>query len=934
MRIKQILRRGLFLFIIIFFWVCQKQNVPLRTTLDLSGEWQFALDPDNTGIQEKWYSLPLKDRIELPGTTDLRHKGYVNHDTSTGHLNRPYKYEGPAWYRKNVTVPPEYENKQIYLIMERTKSSKVWIDDHYVGKSHILQTPQSYDVTDFLPPGEHTITIRINNDLKLTPYGNVHIYTDETQTNWNGIVGDLILQVMPKTYIQDLQVYPDIDKRKVQVKLSIANGLELDEIDVELEVIRTINGERKNLKILKETLPCDPILYLDYFLNDEMSLWDDYEQPIYQLIATISNDRLTDAQSVQFGMRSFKAKGTQFTINGRTTFLRGKHDACVFPFTGHPPMDAEGWKRVYKIAQSWGINHYRFHSYCPPEAAFQAADELGIFLQAETPFWGGLDSDSIAAMLTEEAVAMLKHYGNHPSFVMFSPGNEIWSGHHRADNMIKTLKAMDDRRLYTFGSNNSTGHIDPSQNSEYYVAARIPFEYDTTLAHVRLIHAFCDAWQGGILNTQRPNTMVNFDYPVQTIQMPIVSHEIGQFQTYPDYVEIDKYTGVLKPWNLEVFKNRLEKAGMLDQNRDFQKASGAWAGLCYKADMEAAFRTDGFAGFQLLDLQDFPGQGTALVGMLDAFMDSKQVISREKWLQSCNDVVLLLNFSKYCWMTDEKFISELKVANFSNRSLTDEILWKVTDHTGNIIQSGFFDNLQLTHGKLHSIGALSFGLDSFTKPEQLTVSIFAQKSAYSNEYSLWVYPVPLKKINGQEIKVADAFDDQVITSLKKGEKVLLFPKEESLNNTSFAGLFPPEFWNYGMFKSISLWLKKPVSSGTLGLLMDPGHPLFNYFPTDFHSNWQWWSIIRNSRSLVLDKTPRDYRPTVQVIDNLERNCKLGLIFEFVIGQGKLLVCMADLRKIIEEPEANFLYQSILEYMKSDEFQPTYAIDEELLSQIL
>ena len=97
-----------------------------------------------------------------------------------------------------------------------------------------------------------------------------------------------------------------------------------------------------------------------------------------------------------------------------------------------------------------------------------------------------------------------------------------------------------------------------------------------------------------------------------------------------------------------------------------------------------------------------------------------------------------------------------------------------------------------------------------------------------------------------------------------------------------------------MFKSICEWVKKPVSPGTLGLLMDPSHPAFTHFPTDFHTNWQWFTMIKNSHPLILDLLPDNYRPIVQVIDNVERNHKLGMIQEFNVGSGKLLICMTDL----------------------------------------
>jgi hypothetical protein len=925
--------RILYLLSIVLILSCQQQPQNLRSSIDLSGIWQFSLDTADSGIQQNWYADNLGDSIELPGTTDLRQKGFVNTDTTTMHLNRVYKYEGPAWYRKKVVIPEDFRDKHITLFMERTKPSTVWIDTRLIGSSILLQSPQIYDVTEYMTPGEHLITIRIDNTLRLTPYGNVHIYSDDTQTNWNGIIGKLFLEATSKTYISDLQVYPDVDNKKIGIKLSVENAPAGKEAELELSTVLIENGKTRKLKTFKVKVQCDTIIQVAYELGKNSKCWDEYQQPLYKLTATLSGEGFSDNKTVDFGMRKLTVNGTQFNLNGRNIFLRGKHEACVFPMTGFPPMDPDGWAKVFKIAKLYGINHYRFHSYCPPEAAFIAADREGIYLQAELPFWGGLDSDSIAAMLQSEGFAMLKNYANHPSFMMFSHGNEIWGGHDRVEKNILAFKAIDNRPLYTMGSNNNIGYVAPRACSDFFVAARVPYSYDTILAHTRLTHAFADSRDGGILNTEIPSTEVNYDFAVSQIKIPVISHEIGQYQIYPDYAEIEKYTGVLRAWNLEVFRERLKNSGMLGQNKDFQKASGAWSSLCYKAEMEAALRTQGLAGFQLLDLQDFPGQGTALVGILDAFMDSKEVISRDVWLHSCNDVVILLKFPKYCWTANETFLAVAEVVNYSNRNITDDLAWEIRNRKGEIIEKGEIPGLTFPNTGINKSGEIKIDLGSFKDADQLRINIMMKECGYSNTYPIWVYPKSSELQIDTEILVADKLDSKTLSKLQQGGKVLLFPEEEQIKDNCVHGLFPPDFWNYGMFKGISEWVKKPVSPGTLGLLMDPKHPVFIDFPTDFHTNWQWFSIIKASNPLILDKTGAEFKPVVQVIDNLERNHKLGLIFEFRVGTGKLLVCMAALKDIPDRPEAAQLYKSMLEYMSSDHFNPEYEVNELLLKQL-
>ncbi len=917
--------KNFFLILLLAVISCTTQTQQYRKTIDLQGEWQFALDTLRVGEEQQWYLSDFDDLVVLPGTTDSNKKGFLNRDTSTLHLNRIYTYEGVAWYRKKVTIPENFQNKRLELQLERTKPTKVWVDNQFIGSSLLLQSMQKFDLTDVLTPGDHFITIQVNNDLKLTPYGNVHIYSNDTQTNWNGIIGKIQIEATSKTFISDLRITPDIDNKKALIDLKIENQ-PTGKLQIELQVEKTEKGKTSRLKSKKIAVSAQDKIQLEYDLGDNCKLWDEYDHTIFKLTAVVTGEGIQDAKTEIFGMRNFAVDGTQFSINGRTTFLRGKHDACVFPLTGHPPMNVDGWIRAFKIAKNYGINHYRFHSWCPPEAAFIAADREGIYLQPELPFWGGLDSDTIAGQLREEGFAILDAYANHPSFVLFSHGNEIWGGLDRVDANIGALKKYDDRPLYTMGCNNGIGFIPPTASSEYFVGARTPSDGDTTLTHVRLTHAFADSRDGALLNSTTPSTNFDFSYAVKHMDMPIISHEIGQYQIFPDYDEIKKYTGVLRASNLEVFKNRLEKAGMLHKDSIFQQATGAWSALCYKAEMEAAIRTKGFAGFQLLDLQDFPGQGTALVGILDAFMDSKNVITPEAWKQSCNDVVLLLEFPKYCYTNNEQFKASTVIANYSNKKITKDINWSLKQEDGTLVGQGAFSGSAIAFGGLTSFGEVVADLSSIKSAAKLNLHISIADSDYSNDYPIWVYPAENEIKVPKDILVSTKADKKVMDCLDNGGKVLLFPQTAEVKDKSFPGLFPPDFWNYGMFKSISENNGKQVSPGTLGLLTDPSLPIFNNFPTDFYTNWQWYSIIKASNSYILDELPSNYYPIVQVVDNLERNHKLGLIFEMKVGKGKLLVCMSQLNKIADKPEAAQLYQSILNYMESEKFDPEFTLN--------
>ena len=904
----------------------------MRNRIDISGTWQFTLDSTAAGIGNKGYLNDLSETVILPGTTDENEKGNKNTVPTTAHLSRRYTYTGQAWYRKEINIPESFSDKHVTLFLERTKETKVWIDDQYTGSSTNILTPQIFQIPRNLKPGKHTLTIMVNNDQRVFPQETrgSHAWTDHTQTNWNGIVGKMYLEAKPKNHIADIQVYPDFRTKNISVRITIhSTGEEKATVRLNAEAWNTRHKHRVKEKKYSTTLHKGiNDIELTYHLGKEALSWSEFNPALYRLAATLSVNKEQDHYETDFGLREFKTDKTQFTINGVKTFLRGKHDACVFPLTGYPAMTTQEWQRLFKTAKSYGINHYRFHTWTPPEAAFEAADIEGIYLQPELPVWGTILADNAPLLSYMETTAreITKTYGNHPSFVMMALGNELFGDSATMSRIVKNLQQGDSRHLYASGSNNFLGNKGQTGEEDFFVTCRTKQSADSVYTHnVRASFSFADEFEGGYINGMEPSTRRTYTQAISASTVPVIGHETGQFQVYPDFSEIDKYTGVLRPVNLEIFKQKLAANNMLGQAGDFHLASGKLAAICYREDIEMALRTPNFGGFQMLDLQDFPGQGTALVGLLDAFMDNKGIISPAEFSQFCNRVVPLAMFDKYCWNNDETFSSTIKISDYSEK-LTEEQKVKVSlsDASGKIITSTQWD-IRLQTGELNTVGDFRTSLETIKKASALTLSISIEGTPYRNRYTIWVYPKTLPRQN-PDIKICHKIDRNLFDLLKEGEKVLLFPDPEDIKKVSVGGMFTPDYWNFSMFKSISESLNRAVSPGTLSILTDPGHPLFSDFPTGFHTDWQWWSILKNSRPVILTRL-KDFTPLVQVIDNIERNHKLGLIFEFSAGKGKLLVCSADLEKIRDKPEGIQLYNSILKYMNSPEFSPRTRISE-------
>lgn len=917
-----------------FYSACTRQLPPdTQSRIPLEGNWGLQLDTAGAGIAPDWLTKSCTDSLFLPGTTDMGKKGTYNTDmTLTTSLSREYVFEGKALYTKQVDIPEEWDGTSVRLVMERTKPTTIWIDGKEVGANNDISTAQQYDLSSYLFPGTHTVAILVDNGKQAVPekvYGSSHAYSASTQTNWNGIIGDFYLESVPLCGIDDIQLYPDVAKKVVTARVTLRNpdkGAGKGILSFYAEAWNT----DKQHKTPVQTVEVDwtkPEQELELALGDKALLWSEFTPSLYRFSVSLKTDQSVDTEQATFGLRDFKTKGRQFTMNGKTTFLRGKHDACVFPLIAHTAMDVETWRHYFQVAKQYGINHYRFHSWCPHEACFEAADIEGIYLQPELPIWGNIDIDDteLCDYLLKEGRNLHRAYSNHASFVMFGLGNEM-SGEEGLAMLIQTFKKEDNRHIYSSGSNNYLGFKGKQANEDYFTTCRVGREGDKQFnTHARASFSFADAYDGGYLNHTYPNSEMDFSSANVLCDVPIISHETGQFQVYPNYEEIKKYTGVLKPRNFEIFKKRLEEAGMINLAYDFMMASGKWSALLYRADIEMNLRTPEWGGFQLLDLQDYPGQGSAYVGILDAFMESKGLIAPEEWRHFCSEVVPLFCTEKFCWTNDEALTGEVEIANYSESDLNSKQLsWTLTDSKQQVLDKGVLP-LQVKQGELAKVGTLKPAIASVRKAEKVTLALSIDGTPYRNDYSLWIYPAADKEVApSEDICVTDDLDAH-LKYLTEGGKVLWFPSKDKHKDQTVGGLFQTDYWNYRMFRTICENLDRPVSPGTLGILTDPGHPALADFPTEFHTNWQWFPIIKQSYPMILDRLSDDYRPIVQVIDNVERNHKLGLLFEFKVGNGKLLVCMSDLKAVQDKPEARQFYRSILEYMESSAFAPSYSL---------
>jgi hypothetical protein len=924
---------------------CSTRQNEIREKLPLAGEWKFRIDSLDQGIENKWFNDIAVETIRLPGSMAENGKGYeVTLKTEwTGEIVdksyftdkkyekyrqpgnikipfwlKPVKYfKGVAWYQKEVELPSGWKGKNIILNLERPHwESTVYVNGKKAGTENSLAVAHQFDITDLLVQGKNRISIRIDNRM-IIPVGiNSHSISDHTQSNWNGIAGDISLRATSKVFIREVRIYPDPQGKKAKIIVALTNNsgtLFKGEVVIGCESFNSgISQKLKSLSLSANTDSRDLQLVFEYPMGTNTVLWSEYKPSLYKLFVNLKgpNGKVLDSESEDFGMREFKTKGTHFELNGQQIFLRGTLECCIFPLTGYPPTDIKSWLKVLQTFKDYGLNTVRFHSWCPPEAAFSAADKLGMYFQIECSSWANSgttigDGGTIDDFIYKEGDRIISAYGNHPSFCMLTYGNEPAGVNQNAylGKLLTYWKAKDNRRVYTSGAG---WPVIPENDYNLTAEPRI------------------QRWGEGlksVINREAPQTMFDYHEIISKYLIPTVSHEIGQWCVYPDFKEIVKYTGVLKPTNFEIFRESLAENNMGDQAEAFLMASGKLQTLCYKADIEAALRTPGFAGFHLLQLHDFPGQGTALVGILNPFFESKGYITPEEFRMFCNETVPLARMQKMIYRNNEAFKASVEIAHFGEKPVKKgEIICQVTDENGDIIHKEIFTKERIEIGNCTEIGLFQMDLSGLKNAQRLTLEVLLANTSYKNRWDFWVYPAEQEMKSGNVV-VTDKLDKNAEAALKNGGSVLLltYGKVGKEKGAQVAIGFSTVFWN-------TAWTNNQPPH-TLGILCDPKHPVFKDFPTEFHTNWQWWDPISHSQAMILDGFPANLKPIIQPIDTWFENRRLALAFETKTNGGKLLVCSIDLTHISEDRlVSKQLMISMLNYMNSNSFKPQIEVE--------
>lgn len=875
--------------------------------MELSGIWTGQADGLGTF------------QVQLPGTLDTNEIGYMDQERLESRLTRLHTYEGMVRYFRKVSIP-KIQKGRLFLKIERTRELSLEIDGQIQSafEEGTLSTPWLFELTEY-SGRDVELALIVNNKYKNWPGESIigaSAATDETQTNWNGILGEFAIYETKETFFEDFRIYPI--GNEIEIRGSVS-GIDRKYAEEECLYIRLESDALDGREILipherwvRESSQndgngkCD-IKIEHVHLSSGCLRWDEGEGNLYYIHAALQKGSdigspILAEMSVEFGIRDFSVdSGLRLALNGRRFFLRGEANCCVFPETGHPPMTEMEWMEVLKIYASYGVNCMRFHSWCPPEAAFSAADKMGMMMQPELSQWNFRDAfgnENARVYYQKEMYAILKTYANHPSFVMLTFGNELQyteEGYVFAEKLLDQARDYDRTRLYANSSNYHYGEVGTDYGSDFY----------TAMAYNKEMLRATSSPMIGHLNHEYPSACHNYDEAVGKVQQngkPFFGFEVGQYEVLPEFSEIEIFQGVTRAVNLEIIKENVDNKGMLTEWERNVEATGELANLCYREEVEAALRTEGMSGLSLLGLQDFPGQGTALVGMLNSHLKPKPYAfaKPERFKTFFTSVVPLLYLSKYTYVSGELLIARCHLAHYGKNSFFCEGGWELKKDQ-KIVESGTFPGKTYETGSLQDVGKVSLQLPETSAAERFDLHI--RVGEYKNIYPVWVYTK--EKLDCPEgVVIADRMTEELLDAVEAGRTVFLEP-ESAVENfpASVSGQFTTDFWSVGTF---------PEQEGTMGMVIDNVHPALAEFPTEFFCNYQWWSMAKG-RVMIL---PEHIRPIVAVPDSYSRLKHMGILFEASLGKGRIMVSSMGLRGKQKYPECRGLLRSLLHYMGS------------------
>lgn len=863
-----------------------------QTKISLDGIWKFSQDSTqmlnltNIDAHKEWIE------VEIPGSWHL-------------YSNELLDYQGIGWYKKTILLNSIDESKRYIIQFDAVDYlSELYVNKKITGKHEGGYTPFWYDITEFLIEGENEILLRVNDPepteegTEGISYWNIPHGKQSWYVQNSGIWQSVSLQIKEKIFIENLQITTNING-----EFSIGINLNFEQNPYDQ---LTVNITSPNNEIVYEqSIPINS--KKDLNINgriENAQLWDLENPNLYKLTAKLGDDTFED----KFGFREFSKSEGKFYLNGKPFYMISALDQNFYPETIYKSPSKEYIKDELLKAKELGINTMRCHIKIPEKEYLQIADELGMLVWYEIPNWDVFD-ESVKARSRYTFDNMLKRDWNHPSLVVLSIINESWgidlSKPDQRKWLLNEFNYAKEKAIGRLIVDNSACwgnfHLKTDIN-DYHIYWAIPENYKKFAEQIDEINKrpnWLFSKHGDSHETGNEVLMIsefgNWGLP----KLPKILPFWFQREFYDDWITL--------PAGVESRFNDFKYNRIFSNYDELAFESQIAQTIALKYEIEQIRLAESIQGYCVTEFTDINWEVNGLLDMWRNFKHNKDVLTM---IQQPD--IIIPRSDKHNFYINEEINIDIFFSYYSGKTLSNLLLkWEAENFIKGEIE--ILENFFTTDVK--KLANVKFSIEELEKPQKVKVKfelVSQGKVIAKNFVDVFVFPKNQVSRNKKQIFVTNKIDSLVLSKVKEG--LTVFCIADSSNSI-------PEFFPMKIVSREGDWLDGNWASALNWY--NPNHPTFQGLNFGKSFGFESYEVLPNY--VIGNIDPEDFGSVVSGLFIGWVHLNSGYILEMKYGSGGIFLTTLDLSNQ-NDPYSKALYNNIIDYLNSSDFQPNLEIN--------